>query len=64
VSYYIVSGYGFEVELRSSLGEEAAKRRAMWTLISAGHLEPSGSPETMMAGFTVEARVACRGGNR
>jgi hypothetical protein len=27
VSYYIVSGYGFEVELRSSLGEEAAKRR-------------------------------------
>ena len=56
-SLYIIEGYGFEVELRSSLGPEAACRRAMWTLISAGHIEIEGTPAEMLDQFTVTARV-------
>lgn len=63
-SYYIISGYGYEVELRSTQGPDAAMRRAMWSLIAAGHIEPEGTPDECLAGFRVEARVACRGGNR
>lgn len=58
---YIISGFGFEVELTTTQGPDAAIRRAMWSLISAGHIEPQGSPDEMAAQFTIESRVVALG---
>lgn len=51
VVVYKVVGAGFEVELATAQGAEAACRRAMWALIAGGHLEPSGTPAEMLAQF-------------
>jgi hypothetical protein len=57
-SYYIVSGYGFDVELRTHQGPDAACRRAMWSLIANGYIEIEGTPDEMLAEFTVTSRIA------
>lgn len=58
---YIIEGLGFEVELTTTQGPEAAIRRAMWSLISAGHIEPEGTPDEMAAQFSVTSRVVALG---
>lgn len=49
---YIVSGYGYDIELSTTQGPDAAKRRAMWALIAQRLIEPTGTPDEMLAGFT------------
>lgn len=63
-STYIIEGFGFEVELTSTQGPDAAIRRAMWSLIAAGHIEPEGSPDEMAAQFSVASRVVSLAGAR
>ena len=58
---YIIAGFGYEVMLTTTQGPDAAIRRAMWSLISAGHIEIEGTPDEMAAQFTIESRVAGRG---
>jgi len=58
---YIISGFGYEVELTTTQGPDAAIRRAMWSLISGGLIEIEGTPEEMAAQFTIESRVVALG---
>lgn len=55
---YLVEGFGFEVEVPTFGDEDAAKRRAMFSLMAAGYLDPKGTPAETMAEFRIVGVVA------